>query len=66
MVGLQPLAKQRGVAYQSVQKWRNADSAPAKQVIGIAKATKWKFTPHQIDPVIYPHPNDGMPDHLRN
>jgi DNA-binding transcriptional regulator YdaS (Cro superfamily) len=63
MVGLHPMAKHLGVRYQSIQKYRK--TVPAERVIGIAEATGWKITPHQIAPHIYPHPHDGLPVNLR-
>ncbi|HSH98859.1 MAG: YdaS family helix-turn-helix protein [Methylophilaceae bacterium] len=50
-----------------VWAWLNKtiDGIPEKKVIPVAKATGWKVTPHQLRPDIYPHPDDGLPDHLR-
>jgi DNA-binding transcriptional regulator YdaS (Cro superfamily) len=35
-------------------------------VIPLAKSTGWRVTPHQLRPDIYPHPVDGLPEHLRD
>jgi DNA-binding transcriptional regulator YdaS (Cro superfamily) len=34
--------------------------------IKLAAATNYRITPHQIRPDLYPHPDDGLPDHLRS
>jgi DNA-binding transcriptional regulator YdaS (Cro superfamily) len=64
LVGLHPLAKHLGVSYQAIQKYKKT-VAPAERVIGIAEATGWTITPHEIAPNIYPHPHDGLPVKLR-
>ncbi len=50
-----------------VWKWINttADGIPEKHVINACKAVSWQVTPHELRPDIYPHPHDGLPDHLR-
>lgn len=47
----------------AVSQWREA---PSERVRTIAEATGWKVTPHQLRDDIYPHPDDGLPDHLRS
>jgi len=34
-------------------------------VITVSEATNWQVTPHELRPDIYPHPQDGLPEHLR-
>lgn len=60
-------AKSLGVAQAHVWAWINKtkDGIPAKNVIAVSKATEWIVTPHQLRPDLYPHPMDGLPDHLR-
>jgi len=45
----------------SVYEWITRDKLPAPRVIPLAKLTNWKFTPHMLDPVLYPNPTDGIP-----
>ncbi|PPD12149.1 hypothetical protein [Methylophilus sp.] len=49
-----------------INNWIERDkNIPTDYVIPIAQVSEWKFTPHQIKPNKYPHPQDGLPDHLR-
>jgi len=48
----------------SVSKWIR-DGLPAEHVLWLASQTDWKFTPHQLAPRLYPHPNDGLPSGRR-
>jgi DNA-binding transcriptional regulator YdaS (Cro superfamily) len=64
IVGLKPLASAIDVKYQAVQNYLKSRT-PAEKVIGVSEATEWKVTPHQLRPDLYPHPMDGLPDHLR-
>jgi DNA-binding transcriptional regulator YdaS (Cro superfamily) len=64
LVGLRPLATRLGVSYQAIKKFEQT-SVPAERVLAIAEATDWQITPYQIRPDLYPHPNDGLPTHLR-
>lgn len=41
-------------------KWTR-DGLPAEHVIWLSERTEWKFTPHQLRPDLYPHPDDGLP-----
>lgn len=34
-------------------------------VLVVSQAGEWEITPHQLRPDLYPHPQDGLPDHLR-
>lgn len=60
-------AKSVGVAQAHVWAWINKtkDGIPPEKVIAVSKATDWGVTPHQLRPDLYPHPHDGMPEHLR-
>ncbi|MDP3322661.1 MAG: YdaS family helix-turn-helix protein [Hydrogenophaga sp.] len=57
----------RQIKQAHVWGWLNktADGIPSAHVIGACSATDWQVTPHQLRPDIYPHPHDGLPDHLR-
>lgn len=45
----------------SVYEWISRDKLPPARIIPIAELTDWKITPHQLDPIIYPNPTDGIP-----
>ena len=51
-----------------VWRWLNttAEGIPAKHVIRACRAVNWQVTPHQLRPDVYPHPDDGLPAHLRS
>ncbi len=38
----------------------------AEFVVAVSKAVDWQVTPHQLRPDIYPHPKDGLPEHMRS
>jgi hypothetical protein len=45
-------------------KWAT-DGLPADRVLWLAEQTAWRFTPHDLAPELYPHPDDGLPDRFR-
>lgn len=45
----------------SVYEWISRNKLPAARVIPLAELTDWRFTPHQLDPLLYPNPTDGIP-----
>jgi len=45
----------------SVYEWVSKERLPAERVIPLAELTAWEFTPHQLDPGLYPNPTDGLP-----
>jgi len=50
-----------------INNWINRDFAvPPEWVIPCCQVVNWQKTPHQICPELYPHPDDGLPDHLRH
>lgn len=57
----------RPVTQAHVWKWLNTtvDGIPAEHVIKACEAIGWEVTPHELRPDLYPHPQDGLPDHLR-
>lgn len=63
LIGNSKLADELGISAAAVSKWVEA---PAERVIPIAVATKWKVTPHELRPDLYPNPHDGLPEHLRS
>ncbi|SRR5258708_936137 len=57
------VARLIGVKPWAVSKWRK--KLPPGRVLWLAEQTGWQWTPHQLAPTLYPHPSDGLPDHLR-
>lgn len=49
----------RALTAWAVSKWRKR--LPADRVIPLAEATGWRVTPHELNPGLYPNPNDGLP-----
>jgi hypothetical protein len=39
---------------------------PLEHVIAVSWATDWTLSPHEINDLYYPHPEDGLPEHLRS
>ncbi len=56
------LAEKLSISVQAIAKWK---VVPAERVLGVAEAAEWRVTPHQLRPDLYPHPDDGLPAHLR-
>lgn len=50
---------------QQVSNWK-VRGIPVAFVIPVSKGLDWKVSPHSLNPFIYPHPDDGLPDHLRS
>jgi hypothetical protein len=49
-----------------INNWLRRDRrVPDVWVIPCCAAVDFKITPHQIRSDLYPHPMDGLPDHLR-
>jgi len=49
----------------AVSQWK-ARGLPLERVIDLSRLTSWQITPHELSPKHYPHPNDGLPEALRN
>lgn len=65
--GQTALAEAIGCRQGDVWKWLNIpgrDISP-KYIIPIARATEWKVTPHRLASSLYPYPNDGLPEEVR-
>lgn len=45
-------------------KWLKNGKLPPYRIIPACKLVGFAVTPHQIDPVLYPYPSDGMPRNL--
>jgi hypothetical protein len=52
------LARKLGLSRGAPSLWIKI---PPEHVISVCRETGWFFTPHQVRPDIYPHPDDGMP-----
>lgn len=50
-----------------VWKWLNTTrhGIPERHVIKACASVNFKITPHELRPDIYPHPHDGLPEHMR-
>lgn len=53
------------ISGQAVGLWY-VDGVPGERVLPLCRAVDFKVTPHQLRPDMWPHPEDGLPDHLRN
>jgi len=52
------LGRRFGISPAAVSKW---PAVPPDRVLGVAEATGWAYTPHQIRPDLYPNPLDALP-----
>lgn len=50
-----------------VWAWLNTckSGIPAEYVIAGCQVVEYQVTPHELRPDVYPHPHDGLPQHLR-
>lgn len=60
-VGVAVVAERFEINPVSVYEWISRDKLPPSRVIPLAELTNWKYTPHQLDPILYPNPTDGIP-----
>lgn len=64
--GATAVAKARGLKTAwGVSKWTR-DGLPAEHVLWLAEQTQWEFSPHDLAPELYPHPDDGLPAERRS
>lgn len=59
--GQSNLARGLNVRPQAVQQWVRAGRVPAERIIEAARFVDFSVTPHELDPTLYPHPDDGVP-----
>ena len=66
--GQTALAESLGIKQAHIWSWlnRTKKGVPAEFVIDVAVQTNWQVTPHELRPDLYPHPEDGLPAHLRH
>lgn len=50
-----------GISSQAVGKWLRKGVIPTKRIVPLCEILNWKVTPHEIDPMSYPNPTDGLP-----
>jgi hypothetical protein len=62
--GPSAVARARELTPWAVSKWMRS-GVPSEHVIWLAEQTAWRYTPHQLSPLLYPHPDDGLPQDLR-
>ncbi|MFC1749556.1 YdaS family helix-turn-helix protein [Pseudomonadota bacterium] len=48
----------------AISHWKRR-GVPAGYVIKLCELTEWKVRPNDLAPLIYPHPDDGIPTWLR-
>ena len=60
--GVVALSFALGLSRGAVSNW---DKVPDGHVLNVSRLTGWRHTPHQLRPDLYPHPQDGLPEHLR-
>jgi len=65
--GQDKLGKRFGKGQYLVSTWvvRNGGRVSADFVLKVSEAVEWQVTPHELRPDLYPHPQDGLPEHLR-
>lgn len=60
--GVVALSLKLGLSRGAASQW---DEIPVEHVIKVCGLCKFKVTPHELRPDIYPHPDDGLPEELR-
>lgn len=60
--------KEEPIKQGHVWRWLNTtvEGIPARHVIPACSAINWQVTPHELRPDLYPHPDDGLPEHMRH
>lgn len=65
-IGASKVAERMGEKFpQTINNWISRGGIPDGKVLQFCKAIEWKIKPHELRPDLYPHPSDGLPDHLR-
>lgn len=60
--GIVAMSLALGLSRAAANNWQRV---PPEHVLKLAELTGWRCTPNQIRPDLYPHPHDGLPEHLR-
>lgn len=61
----QALAEKIGGGQSRISQMFTRGRVAAEAVRPIAEAVGWQVTPHQLRPDLYPHPEDGLPETMR-
>lgn len=65
-IGASVVALRMGEKFpQTINNWLSRGGVPDGKVRIFSEAIEYRKTPHQLRPDLYPHPNDGLPEHLR-
>jgi hypothetical protein len=62
--GAASLAKKLNESIQTVNNWVKR-GVPLDKAVAFCDAVNYEISPHKMYPKQYPHPMDGLPDHLR-
>lgn len=54
-----------GVTQAMVSKWFLGTPVSGDSTLKVCAASDWQVTPNELRPDLYPHPQDGLPEHLR-
>jgi DNA-binding transcriptional regulator YdaS (Cro superfamily) len=49
------------ISQQAIGLWLKAGQTAAGWALPVARAVEFQVTPHELDPVRYPNPWDGLP-----
>ncbi len=60
--GAAAVARAFGISAVSVGEWLKKGKLPPHRVIPLSALTDWEFTPHALEPDLYPNKRDGLPD----
>jgi hypothetical protein len=54
------------ISQAHINNWLLRDKKiPPEWVIPLSRVSNWEVTPHAINARLYPHPHDGLPEHMR-
>lgn len=54
------------ISQAHINNWLYRDKKiPSEWIRPLSESVDWTVTPHQLSHDIYPHPDDGLPSHLR-
>ena len=63
--GAAVIAEKMAESVQTVCNWLTR-GVPADKVLVFCIAVDFEIKPHELRPDLYPHPEDGLPAHLRH
>lgn len=63
--GAAVLAKKLNESVQTVNNWTTR-GVPLDKAVDFCAAVDFEITPHGMYPKQYPHPDDGLPEHMRH